>query len=446
MMVRRIILPQTRVAFAMLIFLFGIPRNAAAYSVFAHVAVIDASWQGAILPLLKQKYPGANNADLEIARSYAYGGALIADMGYFPFGNPYFTNLVHYVRSGTFVENLVSQATNLNEYAFAVGALAHYLTDCYGHSMATNVAVPLLYPDDKQKFGDVVTYDDDNTSHKRMEFAFDVIQISRGNYLTQAFHNFIGFNVARGVLERAFLITYGEDINKVFSDLTLTISTFRWSVKTLLPALARTAWVIKKNDILKNNPEATRKDFRFRYSRKDYYREFGKRREKPKFDERIFAFLIEIAPKIGPLKSLKFKDPGPQGEKLFIAGFDATTASYNKLLLQLQHNDRLELNDLDLDTGKPTIPGEYGLADQTYSNLVITLQTDSFTYLTPALKENIMHFYASPDSTTKSNQRKKDKIDWQHTFLALQQLRIVKAKLIDSIKFPVDSVVIVKGK
>ncbi len=446
MMIRRKFLWRTRIAFALLIFLFGIPRNAAAYSVFAHEAVIDASWHGAILPLLKQKYPAASNADLEIARSYAYGGSLIADMGYFPFGNPYFTNLVHYVRSGAFVENLISQATNLNEYAFAIGALAHYLTDCYGHSLATNVAVPLLYPDDKQKFGDVVTYDDDNTSHKRMEFAFDVIQISRGNYLSQAFHNFIGFNVARGVLERAFLITYGEDINKVFSDLTLTISTFRWSVKTLLPALTRTAWVIKKNEILKNNPKATRKDFHFRFSRKDYYREFGKRREKPKFDEKVFAFLIEIAPKIGPLKSLKFKDPGPKGEKLFIEGFDATTARYDQLLKQLQHNDRLDLDELDLDTGKPTIPGEYGLADQTYSNLVITLQTDSFAYLTAPLKENILHFYTAPDTTTKSNQHKKDKIDWQHTFLALQQLRIVKAKPIDSIKFPVDSVVMVSRK
>ena len=383
------------------------PRDAIAYSVFAHEAVIDASWQKAILPLLKQKYPRSTDADFQTARSYAYGGALVADMGYFPFGNPYFTNLLHYARSGDFVENLIGQASSLNEYAFAIGALAHYLTDRYGHSLATNIAVPLLYNEDREKFGNIVTYDEDNISHKRMEFAFDVLQIAKGNYLPQSYHNFIGFNVARPVLERAFLITYGEDINKVFGDLSLTISTFRWSVKTLLPSLTRTAWIIKKKDILKNNPHASRKDFHFRFSRKEYYKEYGKKREKPKLDEWFFAMLIEIAPKIGPLKSLKFKDPGPEGEKLFIKGFETTTEQYNLLLAQLQQTGRIELPDIDFDTGNSTMPGEYGLADQTYSQLVIKLQSDSFTYLTPPLQNKIMYFYNLSDTTTKSNQHKK---------------------------------------
>ena len=439
-------LPCARLAIALLLFFLCTPRNSSAYSVLAHEAVIDASWQTAILPLLKQKFPSSSEAGLETARSYAYGGALIADMGYFPFGNPYFTNLLHYVRSGDFVENLIHQAKDLNEYAFAIGALAHYLTDCYGHSIATNVAVPLLYPDDKTKFGNVVTYDQDNISHKRMEFAFDVLEIARGNYLPQSYHNFIGFNVSRGVLERAFLITYGADINKVFSDLTLTIATFRWSVKNMLPALARTAWIIKKNDILKINPQAKRKDFRIKFSRKDYYREFGKKREKPKFDEWFFAFLIEIAPKIGPLRSLKFKDPGPNAELLFVKGFNATTVQYDNLLHQLQQHDMINLDNINLDTGKPTIPGEYGLADQTYSNLVIKLQTDSFAYLTVPLKNKILNFYNAPDTTTKSNLNKRDKIDWQHTFLALQQLRTAKPLAIGSLKFPVDSAVLSRGK
>ncbi|MEO6851202.1 MAG: zinc dependent phospholipase C family protein, partial [Mucilaginibacter sp.] len=120
------------------------PLSSKAYSVFAHEAVIDASWETSILPLLKAKYPAATDADLKIARSYAYGGSLIADMGYFPFGNPYFTDLVHYVRSGDFVENLVAESQNLNEFTFALGALAHYMTDEYGHSLGTNVAVPIV--------------------------------------------------------------------------------------------------------------------------------------------------------------------------------------------------------------------------------------------------------------------------------------------------------------
>jgi hypothetical protein len=409
-----------------LFFLLALPDYSRAYSVLAHEAVIDASWQNAILPLLKTKYPLSSAEELKNARSYAYGGALIADMGYFPLGNPYFTNLLHYVRSGDFVENLITQASNLNEYAFAIGALAHYLTDRYGHSLATNVAVPLLYKKDRQRFGDVVTYDEDHTSHKRMEFAFDVMQIARGNYLPQSYHNFIGFNVARPVLERAFIMTYGEDINKVFVDFPLAVETFRWSVKRLLPVLTRTAWVIKKNDILKINQQATQKNFQYNISRKDYYKRFGKKREKPKITEWFYAIGVYAAPKIGPLRSLKFKDPGPEGEKLFLKGFDASKVHFDVLLHELQQTGRVRLTNIDFDTGKATAPGEYGLADQTYSQWIIKLQDNQFSYLTVPLRDNLMHFYAAPDTTTKSNKKKKDKIDWQHTYLALQQLRIAK--------------------
>ncbi|MDB5135854.1 MAG: hypothetical protein JWP37_2457 [Mucilaginibacter sp.] len=410
------------------------PLSSKAYSVFAHEAIIDASWQKSILPLLKQKYPAATDADLKLARSYAYGGSLIADMGYFPFGNPYFTNLVHYVRSGDFVENLLSESQNLNEYAFAIGALSHYMTDKYGHSLGTNMAVPIVYPKIGQKFGSVVTYDDDNTSHKRMEFAFDVLQTARGNYLPQSYHDFIGFNVARPVLERAFLKTYGEDINEVFGNLNLTISTFRWSVKTLLPGLTRTAWAIKKADILKTNPSYNSRKFHYRIKRKEYYQEFGREREKPKFKERVFAFILQILPKVGPLKALKFKDPGPEGEKLFIKSFDTTVVHFGIAINTLQHENHIDLADIDFDTGKATAPGEYGLVDQTYSIMLIKLQGEKYQNLTPPLKDNILWFYSKADTTTKSNEHKKDKIDWQKTYLALQQIRVVKPVPVDSLK------------
>jgi hypothetical protein len=410
------------------------PLSSKAYSVFAHEAIIDASWEKSILPLLKQKYPAANDADIKMARSYAYGGSLIADMGYFPFGNPYFTNLVHYVRSGDFVENLLAESQNLNEYAFSIGALAHYLTDKYGHSLGTNMTVPFVYPKVGQKFGNVVTYDEDNTSHKRVEFAFDVLQTARGNYLPQSYHDFIGFNVARPVLERAFLKTYGEDINEVFGNLSLTISTFRWSVKSLLPGLTRTAWVIKKNDILKTNPTANSRKFHYKIKRREYYQEFGREREKPKFKERIFAFIIQILPKIGPLKSLQFKDPGPEGEKLFIKSFDTTVAHYSIALNTLQHENHIDLVDINFDTGNVTKPGEYGLADQTYSLMLIKLHDEKFNNVTIPLKDNILNFYSKADTTTKSNEHKRDKIDWQKTYLALQQIKATNTIPIDSLK------------
>jgi hypothetical protein len=124
------------------------PQPSKGYSILAHEAVIDAAWDKSILPLLKLKYPDSPVDSLKKARSYAYGGSLIADMGYFPLGNPYFTNLVHYVRSGDFVSALLSESQNLYEYAFALGALAHYMTDKYGHSLATNIAVPIVLSGD----------------------------------------------------------------------------------------------------------------------------------------------------------------------------------------------------------------------------------------------------------------------------------------------------------
>ncbi|HTE00993.1 MAG TPA: zinc dependent phospholipase C family protein [Mucilaginibacter sp.] len=415
------------------------PLSSKAYSVFAHEAVIDASWEKSIMPLLKKKYPNATAEELKVAHSYAYGGSLMPDMGYFPFGSVYFTDLVHYVRTGDFIENLLNESKNINEYAFALGALAHYMTDKYGHSLATNIAVPIVYPKIGKEFGKVVTYENDHISHSRMEFGFDVLQTARGNYASQAYHDFIGFNVARPVLERAFLKTYGEDINDVFGNLTLAISTFRWSVRSLLPGLTRTAWQLKKDEIKKANPAINSRAFHHRIKRKEYFREFGKDRMKPKFNERVWAFILNIMPKIGPLKALKFKDPGPVGEKLFIKSFDTVLVCYAQVLQQLQH-EKINLPDIDFDTGKETAPGEYGIADKTYSLLLIKLQDGKFKNVTLPLKDNILSFYNKADTTTKSNEHKKAKIDWQKTYLALQEIRVKSPVSMDSLKFPVDSV------
>jgi len=401
------------------------PLVSNAYSVLAHEAVIDACWDKAILPLLKQKYPDAPVDSLKKARSYAYGGSLIADMGYFPLGNPYFTNLVHYVRSGDFITALLSESQNLNEYAFALGALSHYMTDKYGHSLATNIAVPIVYPK-MQKFGDVVTYDDDHTSHKRMEFAFDVLQTARGGYLPQSYHNFIGFNVAKPVLERAFLKTYGQNIKDVFLNFDLAVATFRWSVKGLLPALTKTAWVIKKQSLIKTDPTLTKEKFEYRIKRRDYYAEFGKDRERPGLIPEVLSIVIRLVPKIGPLKSLKFKDPGPEGEKLFLKGFDASVENYSAALNELHERKEVTFENIDFDTGKITARGEYGLADKTYSDLIIKLQNNNFVDLTNALKENILHFYQEPAVTKNVKTPKSDRINRDQTNAALRELKVAK--------------------
>lgn len=351
-------------------------------------------------------------------------------MGYFPFGSTYFTNLAHYVRSGDFVEALLSEAQNLDEYAFALGSLCHYMGDKYGHSLATNLTVPIVYPKIEQKFGHVVTYEEDHSSHSRVEISFDVLQIAKGNYASQDYHDLIGFEVSKPVLERAFLKTYGQDINKVFGDLDLAIGTFRWSVKSLLPTVVRTAWVIKKNDIKKQNPSANAHNFHYKMSKKAFNKEFGSARQKPGFKAEVLSFLIRIIPKIGPFKALRFRDVGPQGEKLFIRSFDTTLVHYDEALAKLR-DGQITLPDVDYDTGKPTVIGEYGLCDKTYGDLVDKLADSKFNNLTAPLQKNILSFYNNADTVQLAQKYPKD---WKKKSEDLQSLKAATPIKTDSLK------------
>ena len=302
--------------------------------------------------------------------------------------------------------------------------------DKYGHSLATNVTVPVVYPKIGQKFGPVVTYEEDHTSHSRVEISFDVLQIAKGNYASQGYHDLIGFEVSRPVLERAFLKTYGHDINSVFGDLTLAIGTFRWSVKSLLPTVTRTAWVIKKRDIKKQNPSANARSFHYKMSKKEFNREFGSERQKPGFKAEVLSFFIRIIPKIGPFKALRFRDVGPEGEKLFIRSFDTTLVHYNDALAKL-YNNKVILPDVDYDTGNPTVIGEYGLADQTYGDLMDRLSDTKYNNLTAPLKQNILTFYNKTDTVTLAQKYPKD---WKKKYEDLQAIRAARPVKLDSLK------------
>jgi hypothetical protein len=178
--------------------------SASGYSVLTHEAIIDSTWDSAIRPLLLKRFPLATAEELTHAHAYAYGGCIIQDLGYYPFGGKFFSDLTHYVRSGDFILNLIRDSQDINEYAFAFGALSHYAADNNGHSMAVNRAVPLFYPKLGVKFGTLVTYADDPFSHSKTEFAFDVFQAAKGRYASAAYKSFIGFEVAKPLLERAF--------------------------------------------------------------------------------------------------------------------------------------------------------------------------------------------------------------------------------------------------
>ncbi len=370
-----------------------------AYSVLTHEAIIDVCWEKDIQPLLLEKYPVATKEQLKDAHAYAYGGSVAPDMGYYPFGSKLFTDLVHYVRTGDFVQALLEEAHDVNEYAFALGVLCHYNADKYGHPLATNRCVPLAFPKIKEKFGTTVTYEEDPVSHVRMEFGFDVIQTARGNYASGAYHDFIGFKVSRPVLERAFVKTYGLDINDVFKDLSLSIETFRWLIKNLMPTITKAAWAAKRSDIRKANPAVTRKAFEYKMRRANYYHEFGKKHERPGFGPTVVAAVVKVLPKVGKLKTLKIKIPGADAEKLFIQSFDTVVVHFKAALAGMRHGGYL-LTNVDYDTGHETSAGEYGLADKCYIQLLLKLQEGGFKKTNSRLRQNILHFYSSCNEKT----------------------------------------------
>ena len=380
-------------------FLLGIgmffyqPPRCHAYSVLTHEALIDANWDRVILPFLKVKYPGCTAEAIKQAHAYAYGGAVLPDIGYYPYGSKQFTNLIHYVRSGDFVNNLLQEAVDINEYAFALGVMCHYEADRYGHAIGINPAVPLIYPDLEKKFGKIITYAEDHLSHIRTEFSFDVLQTARGNYASTTYHDFIGFQVSKPVLERAFLTTYGLKVTDLFGNFSKAVGTFRWVVKDLFPVITKAAWATKKKEIQKAVPNATSRNFIYKMHRRNYYHEFGKAEERPSFFAEVISIFIRIAPKVGPLKALKFKTPGPDAEKLFIRSFDTTLSGYAGGIAVLQ-KDSLHLPNIDCDTGDPVQAGEYPLSDKAYDQLILDLHCKCFESVTGPLKANILSFYS----------------------------------------------------
>nr|WP_294795121.1 zinc dependent phospholipase C family protein [uncultured Mucilaginibacter sp.] len=367
-------------------------NTARGFSILAHEAIIDAEWTGNIKPLLLKKYPKATTDELTKAYAYTYGGSLVADMGYMPFGSPYFTNLLHYVRSGDFILTLIEEAQNLNEYAFALGALSHYMADKYGHSLATNLSVAIDYPQLKKKFGDIITFDDDHTSHSRIEFAFDVIQIAKGNYASVAFHNFIGFEIATPVLERAFRTVYGQDLQTVFPNFESYILTFRWGVRDMFPELARVARQSDKAGIRLSNQTFSRKTFSDRIPQNAFKQNTASNSGTGSM-AKLLARLVHRLPKIGPLKKMGFKYPGVTCEELFLKSMDSIMVNYDLALATLADGRSLLLPNINYDTGNLSVLNEYTLADTTYAEWLVNLRNDSEAVISPAMQQNIFAFY-----------------------------------------------------
>jgi hypothetical protein len=406
-----------------LLLLFVAPA-AYPYSVLTHEAIIDSTWDSAIKPLLVGRFPASTPEELTRAHAYAYGGCIIQDLGYYPFGSKFFSNLTHYVRSGDFILNLIRESQDVDEYAFALGALSHYAADNSGHSMAVNLAVPLLYPKMGLKFGTLVTYADDPFTHAKTEFAFDVFQAARGHYASAAFKSFIGFEVAKPVLQRAFEDTYGLRLEKVFLDVDLAIGSYRRTVGTILPAMTRVAWQLKNQEIRKDVPNVTRKTFLYNLSRSSYEKNWGRTYQRAGVRSKLLAFVLRIVPKVGPLRPLAFQRLTRETENMYMASFNATIERYRELLAEQSHG-LLQLPNDNLDVGTFTAEGKYKLTDAVYSELLHKLD-GHYTEMPPELRIDILAFYHDLDvpNATKANAG-----DWARVLEELDRLESVDTDL-----------------
>jgi hypothetical protein len=410
-----------RFAALLLAFLLWAPRSFG-YSVLTHEEVIDLVWASHIKPLLLARFPDLTPDQLIEAHAYAYGGSVIQDLGYYPFGSKEFSDLVHYVRSGDFVVQLVRQSQDVKEYAFALGALAHYVSDVDGHP-AVNEAVALHYPKLRERYGPVVTYAEDKSAHLKTEFGFDVSQVAKHRYAPNDYHSFIGFEVSEPLLERVFPIVYGMQLKDVLPHEELAVGSYRWAISRLIPHMTKVALQIHGKEMAKETPNFQRKKFLYRISRADYEKSWGKKYERPGFGTRFLAALLSIVPKVGPFRGLDFNEPTQKTEDLYIKSINKTVDDYQHLLASLKSNP-VALDDRDLDTGKPTEAAEYSLADDTYAKLVTKLADKKFAQTSPALKDNILQFYANGNAPVKT---KEEQQKWAKVSAALEQLKSTPA-------------------
>jgi len=406
-------------ALAVLIVMLLCGSGLFAYSVLTHEEIVDLLWTDEISPLLLKRFPALTEDQLKEAHGYAYGGAVIQDLGYYPFGSVEFSNLVHYVRSGDFVRELLLQSQDANEYAFALGALAHYASDIAGHP-AVNQAVSIQYPKLRAKYGNSVRYAEDHTAHLKTEFGFDMVQVAKNRYASQQYHDFIGFQVSKPLLERTFPIVYGLELKDVLTHEDLAVGSYRFAIGRMIPQMTQIALRTHKKDMMKENPSFAKKKFLYRLSRSDYEKEWGKDYTKPDFGTRLWSLILRYMPKIGPFRAMAFNNPTPQTEEMYVKSINTTVDQY-RIYLEQVRSDSLVLANYDFDTGKETKAAEYTLTDATYAKLLDQLAKQKFALTSSDLRENILAFYSDLSLPLET---KKDPARWQSVLSSLDQLKL----------------------
>jgi hypothetical protein len=435
----------TRVLTAVLVVCLFAAPSAGGYSLLTHEQLIDLTWDASIVPLLKSRYPTLTDAQLAHARAYAYGGCVIQDIGYYPFGDVFFSNLTHYVRAGDFVVNLFRNAGNADELAFAVGALSHFIGDSIGHADATNHAVPVEFPKLEKKYGDTVNYAQGTSEHIRTEYAFDINEIGLRRFAPVHYLKHVGLEVPQRQLELAFYQTYGiaEDFSKGKGK-RVNVGGYRFAVRSFLPEVSFAVTLLKRKHMppVVDSPELQR--LTAELVEVEAKNEWAKYRVKPGIGTYSLAGLIWIMPKVGSMRMVSVKGPTVDTDRQYLRSVLRSTDLLNATLRRFtpppatvpaakqaaaadvhsqpppsdplpahpeaeqnvvrgSGDPRHPLRNRDLDTGYVVKPGGYSLTDDTYCKLVHRLAAKPTQAIPPGIKEDILAYYAdlSVDFATK---------------------------------------------
>ena len=439
--------------------LLAFAAPAFSYSLLTHEQLIDLTWDDSIVPFLLSRYPGLTPAQLDEARSYAYGGCVIQDIGYYPFGQVQLSDLMHYVRSGDFIVALLRNAHNADELAFAVGALSHYIGDSIGHPFAVNRAVPVEFPRLRAKYGESVNYAQGPSQHVRVEFGFDIDELAHHRMAPLSYLKHIGLNVSMRQLSMAFYQTYG--VSEDFSGSRrrrVNSGAYRFAVRRFIPRVAYAVTLLHRrhepDDVMTAEAVALRAEIADMAKAANWqaYRHHAG------IGTWLLAGLIFITPKVGPLKLAAVKGPTAQTEADYQHSLSLSVAALRKMLArftppekrrrltpvpasvdgtvqpshelaksshaqavsEMRPDPRHPLPNRDLDTGIVVQPGGYSLTDKTYASILHVLTSQPNVPIPVGIKEDIAAYYSQPDAPIAT---KKDAEKWKQVQADLVTLK-----------------------
>ena len=402
----------------------AVPRQGEAYSVQTHEQLIDLAWKGSIVPLLQDRFPGITEAQLQEAHAYAYGGCAVQDLGYYPFGKPFFSDLTHYVRPADFVLALVRDAKTPDELAFAVGAFSHYVGDIRGHAVAVNPSVGTEFPKLQEKYGRVVTYEDNPHAHVRTEFAFDINEVSKHRFAPSRYLSHVGLKVSMDLLKKAFEETYGIKLEEVLrTPKPRSLPNYEFAVRRFLPNIAYAETLLHRHSMPADTPGPDLDQLERELAQSEQDNGWDAYRKKAGIGTYSLAGLIFVLPKVGPLQMLAIKGPTAQTEDLYVKSVNLSIDLLRTQLAGMRTEwaaDHKVLVNRDLDTGARVMPGTYRLTDQTYAKLVGELTKNPAATVPSGLRDDVLAYYSDPTAPIST---KKKTEQWAKLQTELEMLR-----------------------